>query len=121
MKTKVLVVEDDEAVLETIQLMLMGEFNVLIARTGNEAINVFEFAEPEVILMDILLPEKDGVEATKEILKRDPNVIVIGITAYARRRGKELLEAGAREVIEKPFGRRILIDTIKRHLRSRKD
>ena len=117
MKTKVLVVEDDEAVLETIQLMLLGEFNVLVARNGAEAINVFEFAKPDVILMDILLPEMDGVEATREILRRDPSVIIIGITAYAKRRGKDLLEAGAKDVIEKPFGRRLLIDTIKRYLK----
>ncbi len=118
MKAKVLIVEDDEAVLETLQLMLEGEFNVIVARNGAEAVNIFEFVKPDVVLMDIFLPEMDGVQATKEILKKDPNAIVIGITAYARRRGRDLIEAGARELLEKPFGRKLVIDTIQKYLKD---
>ncbi len=118
MRPKVLVVEDDDAVLETIQLMLMNEFNVLIARNGAEAIRLFEFAKPEVVLLDILLPDIDGVKVAEEILKRDQNAIIIGITAYARRRGKDLLNSGAKEVLEKPFGKTLLLDTIKKYLKK---
>ncbi len=119
MRAKVIIVEDDEAVLETLQLMLQNEFDVLVAKTGVEAINAFEFAKPDIVLMDILLPEMDGAEATREILKKYPNTVVIGITAYARRRGKDLIEAGAKEVLEKPFGRKLLVDTIKKYLESK--
>ncbi len=118
MRIKVLIVEDDEAVLETLELMLKNEFDVIAVKTGVEAINAFEFAKPEVVLMDILLPEMDGAEATKEILKRSPDTVVIGITAYARRRGKDLINAGAKEVLEKPFGRKLLVETIKKYLRT---
>jgi len=92
MRPKVLVVEGDEAVLETIQLMLINEFNVLVARNGSEAINLFEFARPDVVVLDILLPDIDGVDVTREILRKNPDEVIIGISAYAKRRGKRFAE-----------------------------
>jgi len=68
------------------------------------------------VLMDVMMPVMDGVEATKEIKKIDPQAKIIGLTAYAKKRGKELLEAGAVEVIEKPFTRKQLIEAIEKYL-----
>ena len=62
--------------------------------------------------MDVMMPVMDGVEATKEIKKIDPQAKIIGLTAYARKEGRELIEAGALEDIEKPFTRKQLIEVI---------
>ncbi len=119
LKKRVLVVEDDAAVLEAIQLMLADRYEVMVATNGMEAVKLYEAYKPDVVLMDIAMPVLDGVEAAKEIMKKDPNAVIIGVTAYASKRGRELLEAGAKEIIEKPFTRRKLLDTIEKYLEGR--
>ena len=116
MRHRILIVEDDEAVLEAVELMLGKNYEVMKARNGRDAVKMYRVFRPEVVLMDIVMPKMDGVEATKEILKIDPNAKIIGVTAYASRRGKELIEAGAKEIVEKPFTRSELINTIEKYL-----
>ncbi|WP_456368898.1 response regulator [Geoglobus sp.] len=114
---KILVVEDDPAVLEVIRMMLNGnECQVLTARNGKEAVDLYRFAKPDIVLMDVEMPVMDGVQATKEILKLDPNAKIIGVTAFSKTKGKDLLAAGALEMIEKPFTRRKILGTIKKYL-----
>ncbi|WP_202320752.1 response regulator [Archaeoglobus neptunius] len=120
LKPRILVVEDDLAVLEALKLMLEERYEVVVAVNGKEAVALFERFKPDIILMDIAMPEMDGVAATKEILKRDPDAIVLCITAFKAHRGKEMLEAGAKEIIEKPFTRRQLIEKIEHYLQKQK-
>lgn len=114
----VLIVEDDVAVLEVLQMMLSENYNVILAKNGKEAIYSYKMYKPDIVIMDIMLPEIDGIEATKEIKRRDPNAKIIGITAFAIQKGKDLLKAGALEIIEKPFTRKKLIDTIEKYLKD---
>ncbi|MEM3478011.1 MAG: response regulator, partial [Archaeoglobaceae archaeon] len=81
---------------------------------------LFKEKRPDLVVTDILMPEIDGVEATKRILEIDPNAIVIGITAYYLSKAKSLLEVGAKEVLEKPFTRKKLIETIEKYLSKSK-
>jgi CheY-like chemotaxis protein len=118
MKHRILVVEDDAAVLEVLQLMLSEKFDVIVATNGKEGVRLYESLKPDLVLMDIVMPEMDGVQATREILKKDPNAKILAITAYASHRGHEMLEAGALEIIEKPFTKKQLIETIEKHLES---
>jgi CheY-like chemotaxis protein len=64
--------------------------------------------------MDIDMPVMNGIEATRIILKEKPDTVIIGLTAY-RQLGKELLSAGARYVIEKPFSVRNLISIVEKY------
>ena len=115
-KKLILVVEDDAAVLEVLQLMLSEKYQVVTAKNGREGVMLYKTLKPDLVLMDIAMPEMDGVEATKEILKHDPNAKIIAVTAYATSRGNEMIEAGALEVIEKPFTRKKLLETIEKYL-----
>ncbi len=117
-KAKVLVVDDDDVLLEIYQVFLR-DFQVYIAKNGEEAVRAFKFFKPDVVLMDISMPIMDGVEATKEILKADPGAVVIGVTAFASQRGDELLKAGAKEILGKPFNRRTLIEMINKYVNSK--
>jgi len=117
-KAKVLVVDDDDVLLEIYQVFLR-DFQVYIAKNGEEAVRAFKFFKPDVVLMDISMPIMDGVEATKEILKADPEAVVIGVTAFASQRGDELLKAGAKEILGKPFNRRTLIEMINKYVNSK--
>jgi len=115
-KKLILVVEDDIAVSEVLQLMLADEYQVVTAKNGREGVMLYKTMKPDLVLMDIAMPEMDGVEATKEILKHDPNAKILAITAYAKSRGKEMLEAGVLDVIEKPFTKKKLLETIEKYL-----
>jgi len=120
MKPRVMIVEDDLAVLEALRLMLEDSYEVVVALNGREAINLYNTLKPDVVLMDISMPEIDGVEATRAILEKDPDALILCVTAFAAHREKEMLEAGAREIIEKPFTRKYLIERIECHLQKQK-
>lgn len=114
--TVVLIVEDDESVMEVLRIMLSDRYTVLEARNGREAIELYRSYRPDIVLMDIMMPEVDGITATREIRKIDPGAKIIGVTAYAKKKARELIEAGALEVLEKPFSRKDVISAIEKHL-----
>jgi CheY-like chemotaxis protein len=120
MKPRVMIVEDDLAVLEALKLMLEDYYEVIVALNGREAITLYEKFRPDIVLMDISMPEVDGVEATKAILQKDPKAVILCVTAFAAHRGQEILDAGAREIIEKPFTRKYLLDRIEHYLQKQK-
>ncbi len=117
-RNKILIVEDDEAVLDILKIMLGDKYELAVAHNGREAIEAYKSFKPDVVLMDIVMPEMDGIQATKEILKIDPNAKILAVTAYTTHKGKAILEAGARETIEKPFTRKKLLETIEKHIQS---
>lgn len=118
MRRRVLIVEDDEAVLDVLELMLSEKYELVVATSGEEAIRMYKVTVPDLVLMDIVMPGVDGVQATREIKNIDPNAKILGITAYATQRGKELLDAGALEIIEKPFTKSKLFEKIEKYLGS---
>jgi len=85
-----MVAEDDAAVLETVQVMLGDRYDIIPATNGEEAARKYKMFKPEIMLMDVMMPVMDGVEATKEIKKIGLQAKIIGLTAYARKKGKEL-------------------------------
>lgn len=112
---KILLVEDEPDLLEIFEHML-SSYKIIKARDGREAIEKFKFHQPDLVLMDIELPGIDGVEATKRILSIKPDTKVIAITAFASRRGREMLAAGAVEVLKKPFRMQELLETVRKYL-----
>lgn len=112
---KILLVEDEPDLLEIFGYMLSG-YEVIKAGNGEEAIELFKVHKPDIVLMDVELPGIDGVEATKKILSYKPDTKVIAITAFASRRGREMLKAGAVEVLKKPFRMQELLETVKKYL-----
>jgi CheY-like chemotaxis protein len=98
---KVMIVDDDPSVREVLKLMLK-DFNVLEASDGEEAIQKFMAERPRIVLMDIMMPKVDGVEATRKIKEIEPETLVVGITAFDQTRKEELIRAGAKEVLSKP-------------------
>lgn len=84
--------------------MLAGNYEIVHAWNGEEAVELFEQSAPDVILMDINMPKMDGYEATAEIKRMNPNVPVIAVTAYAFATDKErMLESGFNGYVSKPI------------------
>ena len=101
---RVLLVEDEFVVSMTLKLQLesRGYDVVGTARTAEAGIELACELRPDVVLMDIGLPDRDGVEATKEIMQLAPTNVII-VTAYGDHRVQQALDSGARLVLAKPI------------------
>mgnify|MGYP000168047138 CR=1 FL=1 len=115
MKPKILLVDDDE-LLRGILASMLSDYQVIEADNGRTAVELFKKHKPDLILMDVMMPVMDGVEATKHILKEDPKAKILAITAFAPIRGNEMLEAGAMDIITKPITRKRLNEIVKEYL-----
>jgi chemotaxis response regulator CheB len=102
---RVLVVDDDDSFAEAVKALLEADGRLQIAgraRNGREGVDLAEALRPDVVLMDIVLPVMDGVEATREIARRQPTIPVIGITGLAYEdRAREVRNAGAVDFVDK--------------------
>ena len=109
--SRVLLVEDDSALadLYALKLRLDGHLVKVVADSAS-AVAVFEADHPEVVCVDLMLPDGDGLALTRELKKRDPALEVIVITAYGSvRKAMEATKgAGAFHVLEKPFEPEVL-------------
>jgi two-component system phosphate regulon response regulator PhoB len=120
MKTKILVVEDDPDVQELVQFNLKESgYDVVLAEAGPEALRKAQTQSPELIILDWMLPEMDGLEVCK-LLKRDSatqRIPIIMLTAKAAEIDRVLgLEMGADDYLTKPFSPRELMLRIKKLL-----
>ena len=111
-----ILIADDNKELRALFCLMLKDFNLHEAENGIEAIEVCKKNKIELILMDILMPEMDGIVATREILNSYPEIIILGITAYTNR-ADELIKAGAKEVLIKPIRRKKLIDKVNEYMK----
>jgi DNA-binding response OmpR family regulator len=114
----VLLVEDDPSVREAVTLALEGDgHRVTTASTGDEAIERWRQHRPELILLDVMLPGKDGFEVCRAIRAHD-QVPIIMLTAKSDAIDVVVgLESGADDYVTKPFESRVLLARIKAVLR----
>lgn len=121
---RILLVDDEEDILEIIQYNLTQEgYQVYTAKNGIEAIAKAKKKDPHLIILDVMMPEMDGIEAC-EILRATPgleNTIITFLTArgedYSQLAG---FDAGADDYIQKPIRPKVLVSKIKALLRRRK-
>lgn len=119
--SRILVVEDEEDIRELIHFNLFKEkFDVVTARDGEEALEAYKKENPDLVLLDLMLPKLDGISVCKQLRenKDSQNIPIIMLTAKG---GEEDvirgLESGADDYITKPFSPKILIARVKAALR----
>lgn len=118
-KLKVLIAEDNESNYILYENMLSGNYELYHAWNGEEAVELFEECNPDVILMDINMPKMDGYEATAEIKRINPDIPIIAVTAYAFATDKErMLESGFNGYVSKPINLTKLKEEIKYVMRK---
>ena len=116
--SKVLIVDDDKNIVELIKLNIEREgFGTVVAYNGVEAVDAFKENDIAIILLDVMMPEMDGLQTCREIRKIS-NVPIIMLTAKGETFDKVLgLEMGADDYMVKPFETKELIARVKAVLR----
>ncbi|OGO32947.1 MAG: hypothetical protein A2Z29_01800 [Chloroflexi bacterium RBG_16_56_11] len=119
--TYILVVDDDEKILKSLRFNLSGEgWHILTAQNGVEALQIVEKDHPDIVLLDIMMPELDGFEFCRRV-RQWSQVPIIGLSARGDTADKvKCLDLGADDYITKPFGFDELIARIKAVLRRNK-
>jgi len=100
----VLIVDDEIGARESLKMVLKNEYEMFFAKNAEEAFFQIREHSPDVVLLDMILPDLDGLKVLERIKQHDPDVIVIVITATTT--GKTALEAkqlGADGYVTKPF------------------
>ncbi|WP_347438405.1 response regulator YycF [Fodinisporobacter ferrooxydans] len=118
MKQKILVIEDEMPIAEILNFTLSKEgYDVNVAYDGEEAIEIAQKVHPDLILLDVMLPKKDGFQVCREIRTFSDKPIIM-LTARDTEVDKVLgLELGADDYVTKPFSSRELLARIKANLR----
>jgi len=115
--TKILVIDDHEQICNIAEKILRSEgYKVTIARDGFDGLRCFEQIQPDLVITDIFMPNKDGLEVIIELLKRSPNVRIIAMSGMTMPQLEALdiaLLFGATSVLEKPFTRKQLLRAVK--------
>jgi two-component system chemotaxis response regulator CheY len=85
------------------------------AGDGSEAVEKYRTLRPQLVMMDIVMPEKNGIEALKEIVSEDPAACVVMCSALGQEKlVMEAVQNGARDFIVKPFKDDVVLETVKR-------
>jgi two-component system response regulator VicR len=118
MENKILVVDDEKSIADIIKFNLEKEgYYVDTAYDGEEGITKVDKYKPDLIILDVMMPKKDGFEVLKEI-RMNSNIPVLMLTAKEEEFDKVLgLELGADDYITKPFSMRELVARVKSNLR----
>jgi two-component system, OmpR family, KDP operon response regulator KdpE len=116
--TSLLLVEDDQNIVDLVRTNLMARgYEVIVSKTGTDAVQLLEAEAPAVVLLDLMLPGPDGFELCQELRERS----AVGIIVISARRGEHdkvrALNLGADDYMTKPFGVEELLARINATLR----
>jgi two-component system chemotaxis response regulator CheY len=110
----VLIADDSEFMRNLLREILEEDHNIVgEVENGVEAVETYKEAQPDLVMMDIVMPIRDGIEATDEITDTDPGAKVIMCTSVGQeQKMKNAIQAGAEGYITKPFQKPSVLDEI---------
>ncbi|MCR5241046.1 MAG: response regulator [Prevotella sp.] len=112
---KILIAEDNDSNYILMTYILKKYYQFERAKNGQEAVEMAEKGEYDIVLMDIKMPVMDGLEATKAIKKSLPDLPIIALTANAFDSDRQLaMEAGCNDFLSKPVSSELCLKTIKK-------
>ncbi|NIO11462.1 MAG: response regulator [Deltaproteobacteria bacterium] len=121
-KKKILIVEDNlDLTYILLRLVENAGYDSILAVNGKEAVEIADHQLPDLILMDIMMPEMNGFEATR-LIRENPNtrcIPIIAVTAMSSAKDREeCLKSGCSDYMSKPFTPSQLAATIEKHLKA---
>lgn len=118
MTKKILIVDDALIVRTSLRFLFEScDYTTMEAETGDEAVKKYQTFKPDLVTMDITMPDMDGITAVKEILKIDPRAKIIICSAMGQsNKVKAALSAGAKSFLAKPINPERVLSVVKRFL-----
>jgi CheY-like chemotaxis protein len=114
----ILVAEDEESNFELVRIVLQKRYRLLRAHNGIEAVTINEDEHPDLILMDIRMPDMNGLDATRIIKEVNHNIPIIALSAYAFEENiREAKAAGCDAFMAKPFRVEELIEICAKYIK----
>jgi DNA-binding NtrC family response regulator len=112
---QILVVDDDEAIRDALKEILEDDYDVTCAEGGPEALSKISAHGFDLVFLDIVMPEMDGIETLRRIKQIDPNLDVIMVSAVDRaQEATDSLKLGAYDYITKPFDHEIILNRVEK-------
>jgi len=120
---RILIIDDDYHILKMMKKMLeRAGFDVEFALNGNEGIRVFKKTPADLVICDIIMPEKEGLETIREMKRLYPNLKILAMSGGGRVSSKNYLHTasafGATSTIGKPFSQKQLVSTVRELMSS---
>lgn len=117
---KILIIEDDTVIRENLsEILQLNNYEVLAIDNALEIINIVKDFRPDILITDILMPDKDGIEIIMEIRKKYPHIFLIAISGGGRINSESYLNTakylGADATLQKPFSHVQLLNIIKKN------
>ncbi len=120
MAETILIVDDEKSILKALQLTLEDKYRIVLAEKGLRAIKLFQEKKPDLMLLDIGLPDIIGIEVLKAVKEKDPDAMVIMVTAVEEVKTiVEAIKAGAYDYLVKPINSQELFLTVENALEKR--
>lgn len=100
---RILVIDDEEIIQDVIQNILEQQgHEILLAENGQKALDIFKSEAIDLVITDIMMPEKDGFETIQELKEHQSNVKIIALTGYGLHNLPVAFDLGAARIFEKP-------------------
>ena len=119
MAKKILIADDSLFMRMTLRNNLPEEYEIVEADSGAEALEQFQKEKPDLVLLDIVMPqgEEEGIRVLKEMMKNNPQAQVVMITAVGQEAIiEECKKLGAKDYIVKPFDEKLVNETVEKYL-----
>ena len=114
---KILIAEDNDSNFVLMSYILKKYYQFERARNGQEAVEMVDKNQYDIVLMDIKMPVMDGLEATKAIKEKHPDLPILALTANAFDSDRQLaMEVGCNDFLSKPVSSEECLETIKRYI-----
>lgn len=119
-KKKIIVVDDEKPIADILQFQFQKEgFSVKCAYNGLEALELIERIQPDVVLLDVMLPDRDGMEICREIRKKYNMPIIMLTASSSQRNRKRAFNLGVNNYVMKPFNTKKLVSLVEEVLTSK--
>lgn len=114
---KILVIDDERGPRESLRMVLKYDYEVFLADRVNGGVELLREKKPDLVIMDIRMPEKSGIEGLQEIREIDPHVSIIMLTGYGDlETAQKAIRFGANDYLQKPFDVHEIQETIKKYV-----
>lgn len=120
MRAQILVVDDDEAIRDALKVILEDDYDVVCVDSGFKAIALVKTQAFDLIFLDVVMPEMDGIETLQKIKAHDKHLDIIMVSAVDRaQEATDSIRHGAYDYITKPFDHEIILNRVEKVLQTR--